>query len=315
MKIAILDGNNISYKIYSQFHEGKSGLLKNSFGEPTTVIFGFLRSLDKLVKRTSFDKCIVAWDVGGGSKFRKKIYPDYKGNRTYKDMKPYFEELDACRDYMKIFGFNQAVVKGIEADDVIAWLAEKLRVDHTVIIISDDKDYFQLVKRGIKIYRPIKDEFINSVYVKDEYSISPKYYSLLQAIVGEKTDNIPGIKGIGPVTAAKLINDYGTTIKEIVKNCDHQRWAEIIKASGKQLKINHKLTKLRKKDSHYDERDLEILNKCIKKTFSTKSRKIKRINRLRDHLEIKMINVGYILRRIGIDITGNIPPPKDEVVI
>jgi len=315
MKIAIIDGNNLSFKAYAVHKESKSGLLRSSFGDPTTVIFSILRSLDKLARKTKFDKCIIAWDVGGGSKFRKKIFPEYKGNRNYKDMQDYFDELDACRDYMKVFGFTQAIVKGIEADDIIAWLATKLRQEHKVVIISDDKDYYQLVKRNIKIYRPIKEEFVNDVWVEDEFGIKPKYYSLLQAIVGEPGDNIPGIRGIGPVTAAKFIRSFGTTIRKIVKKCDNERWKDVLKDSRNQLIINHKLTRLRNKDNHYYEKDLEKLNKVLTDLFQPKKRKVRRVNRLRDNLELKSINVVYVLRRIGISIEGYSKPPKDEVII
>ena len=315
MKIAIVDGNNLSFKAYSVMKESRSGLLRNSLGEPTTVIFGLLRSLDKLVIRTKFDRVIITWDIGGGNQYRRNIYKDYKGNRDYKDMSDYFEELDACRNYMKVLGFNQAKVKGIEADDLIAWMAHKLRDENKVVIISDDKDFFQTVKKGIKVYRPIKDEFINPTWVEDEFGVKPKYFSLLQAFTGDKVDNIPGIKGIGPVTASKLIDEYGTTVNMIVKNCDHKRWADEIKKSRKKLKIYHRLTKLRDKDEHYTDEELTLLNKCLKKAATQKKRKVKKINMIRDNLEIKSVNLVYILRRIGILVEGYIKPPKNDVII
>ena len=171
------------------------------------------------------------------------------------------------------------------------------------------------MKKGIRVYRPIKDEFINPIWVEDEFGVKPKYFSLLQAFMGDKVDNIPGIKGIGPVTASKLINEFGTTINMIAKNCDHKRWADPIKKSRKKLKIYHKLTKLRTKDEHYNDEELALLNKCLRIASTQKKRKVKKINMIRDNLEIKSVNLPFILRRIGIDIVGHVKPPKEDVVV
>jgi len=157
MKIALIDGNNLAYKAYSRFSESKTGLLKTSVGVPTTVIFSLLRMLNVLVERTKFDKCIICWDVSG-SHYRKALYPEYKAHRKTKDMKEYYDELDSARNYLKQLGFVQAICKGVEADDVIGFLSEHLsKQKHKIVIISDDKDFYQLCKHRVKIYRPIVD--------------------------------------------------------------------------------------------------------------------------------------------------------------
>lgn len=312
MKIAILDGNNLAYRIFSQFSESRAGLLTNSVGLPTTIIFGFLRSLSMLAERTSFDRIVVCWDVSG-SKFRKKIYPEYKAHRVDKDMQDYYDELDACREYMKVFGFNQAVAKGIEADDVVAWLSKRL-IDkkHKVVIISDDKDYFQLIKRHIRIFRPIKDEFVNKTWVENEFGVPPKFMALLQALIGDKVDNIPGIRGIGPVTGSKLISTYGTDIDSLITNCEHEKWGPIIKEKAEELKIYYRLTKLRIRNGEYEEWERVRLKKCLREAMDEKKPTLKRVIRLANDLEFRKINVPFILKRIGISVKGNVKPREAE---
>jgi 5'-3' exonuclease len=101
MKIAIIDGNNLAYKAYAQFVESKYGLLKNSMGVPTTIIFSLMRTLSLLANKTSCDKVIICWDIGGGNQWRRNIFPLYKKNRSYKDMNDYFAELESARIYFK----------------------------------------------------------------------------------------------------------------------------------------------------------------------------------------------------------------------
>jgi len=315
MKVAIIDGNGLSFRIFAQFKDSPTGLLKNNVGLPTTVIFGFLRSLLKLAERIKFDSSIVTWDVTG-SKFRKKVYPKYKAHRKHKDMKDYYEELDACRDYMKVFGFNQAVARGIEADDVIAWLSRKLKKDgHSPIIVSDDKDFYQCA-RGVRIFRPIKNEFVNTEWVKNEFGIHPKHMALLQALTGDKVDNIPGIRGIGPKTASKLINEFGTTVDKLVDNCNHKRWGSILKEERENLKTYLQLTTLRRQLKEYKKWERKRLRKCLKEAFVRKHPKLKKVIQLKEDLELETIDIVFLLRRIGIQVLGkNGKQKRPEIIV
>lgn len=314
MKVAIIDGNNLAYKLYATFKESKGGLLHSSAGIPTTVIYGLVRMLGALAKKSKFDQCIVCWDVGGGSAYRKSIYPEYKANRKEKkiDLTDYYAEVESAREYLKEFGFNQGIVKGVEADDVIGWLAVTLRDrGHTAIIVSDDKDFYQLCGRRLKIYRPIKDDWMTSSDVCDEFGLKRcSDFARMRALTGDPKDNIPGFRGMGPKTAVKLFNEYSNNLGLLIANCDHERWGPIIQEGEEQIWLSYSLSKIRCKDRFYDSSDLKKL-KCIQKTFDkpivTDMRMIQHYKTL---LEIKTPNFIQILKMIGIKIKGK---PKGKV--
>src|SRR5690348_6984651 len=126
MRIALIDGNNLAYKSYSAFKEGKGGLLTNSVGIPTTVIFSLLNTFENLTKNVQFDRIVLFWDVTG-SYYRKSLFKFYKKHRKYVDMADYFAELDSAREHFERMGVNQIILKGFEADDLIGYLAHKLK--------------------------------------------------------------------------------------------------------------------------------------------------------------------------------------------
>jgi len=315
MKIAILDGNNLAFKIFSRFKESRSGLLKNSLGIPTTVFFGFLRTLNLLVEKTKCDKTIICWDISG-SYYRKKIFPLYKKHRKVLDMKEYYEELDSARKYFKRLGLNQATAKGIEADDLIGFLAYYFKdKKEKVIIVSDDKDYYQLVTSGIKIFRPIKNEFINELFVKEEYGMLPKFLPRIKALTGENTDFIPGVadideknlklikKGLGEKTAIKILKNR-KNLKDAIENCEFERWNDLLKLKRKQIFLSYKLSRIRTKKKQYLDWEQDLLLKALESLKEIKKPKVKTILRLMADLEIQSINIIFILKKLGIQLKG-----------
>lgn len=317
MKIAILDGNNIAFGIYSSFKESPRGLLRNSFGVPTTVIFGLLRTFSALAQKTSFDRIVICWDVTG-SKYRKKIFPLYKSHRKYVDMKDYFGELDSARAYIEKFGFNQLIAPGIEADDVIGYFSSFLvKNGDEVIIISDDKDFFQLTRKGIKIYRPIKNEFVTKSFVMEEFGVKPKILIKAKAITGEDTDFIPGICdinveekklikcGLGISNALKILNGK-KTLTEAIDTCTMDRWKDKLKVKRNQILLSYKLARIRNKEKYYEDWELKILKSLEPKALEERRVKVKDIAKLANDLEIKAFSVPLTLRKIGIKMDGNI---------
>ena len=326
MKIAILDGNNICYKIWSAMNEGKSGLLKTSEGIPTSVIYGLLKTINSLTEKTRIDRFVVCWDVGGGSKYRKSIYPLYKGNRSYKDMGDYFKELDSVRDYLDVFGIRQGIAKGIECDDLIGYLSAIYSdMGNSVIIVSDDKDFYQLVKKTgnggmatgkIKIFRPIKNEFINYEEVKEMFGgMLPRHLPRIKALTGEDSDFIPGVadideknrklikKGLGEKTAMKIL--YGKkNLREAIDLCNLNRWKELLKKKRKQIKLSYKLAKIRIWKDDYQDWEKKVLDVSLEKIIYSEKVgvNIRKINRLVNALEIKSFNVIGLLRKIGVNL-------------
>jgi len=323
-KIALIDGNGLSFGIYQQFACGKEGLLQNSVGIPTTVMFGMLRSLNVLVEKTNFDYCVLCWDLYG-SYYRRGIWPEYKKARKEKeqpfDMKEYFSELDDARMYFEKLGISQAIAEGVEADDLIGWLAVKYanRKDN-VVIISNDKDFYQLPARRIKIYRPIKEEYVTGEDIKELFEM-PKasYYNRMLALIGDK-DEVPGIYRLGEKTAIKLLKEYDWNFKKLVKEHEKEYATEKDGEKKKLAKIKPsrflalKMARIRVKDKQYLDWEVKLLKDIWKKVGDIKEKnsvKMSTINQLRDFLEIKKVNVSAVLRKIGVNVSGKIKKRKE----
>jgi DNA polymerase-1 len=318
MKVAILDGNNMAFAIWSQFKESRGGLLKTSMGIPTTVIFGLLRTLDALVKKTEFDRIAICWDISG-SYYRRKLYPLYKKHRKYIDMKDYFAELDSARKYLEIFGINQCIAKGIEADDVMGYLAWSLKKQgHRIVIISNDKDFYQVLKKeSIKIYRPIMDHFKTERDIIEESGVKPKQLIRMKALMGEDSDFIPGCLDVDEVNiklikcqfgevAAKKVLDGKKNLADAIDNCAIEKWKDRLKTKREQIMISYKLARIRTKEEMYEDWEKELLKGLVDKATQQNQIKVKKILRISNDLEIKSVNIPMVLRRLGIKVIGNV---------
>lgn len=182
---------------------------------------GFLKSLASLTKKFSPKKIVVVWETGGSSR-RLKLFPDYKNrrkpkrtNRFYGDMVPDSEENESYQkqilvellNYLPVF---QVHMENCEADDIIAYLSKSYFADEEKMIISSDKDFYQLLDEKTKIYRPGKKVLYKAQDVIDEYNIDPKNFVIAKALSGDPSDNIPGIERVGFKTLAKkfdLLNE------------------------------------------------------------------------------------------------------------
>jgi DNA polymerase-1 len=186
-------------------------------GDPIGGIVGFLLSLQKIVRETRPDGIVIAWDGEGGSLRRKQSVKEYKEgrnplrlNRSIRAMSNSEESENKLWQQMKLFEFlNQTPViqllfDSVEADDLIAYTCHNERFeDWQKIIVSSDKDFYQLLDDKTVVMRPIQKEVVNKKQVLEEYEISPKNFAIARAISGDKSDNLPGISGVGLSTVAK----------------------------------------------------------------------------------------------------------------
>ncbi|MBW1616286.1 MAG: DNA polymerase I [Deltaproteobacteria bacterium] len=209
----LIDG---SAYIHRAYHAIAS--LSNSEGLPTNAIFGFTNMLIKLQESKKPDYWGISFDVKGPV-FRHEIYSDYKANRP-----PMKEDLIVQIPYIKDVSnaFNISVVeqKGYEADDVIGSL--KIAAESAgffVVMVTSDKDFLQLITEKTSIWDPMKAKLIDLKTVKDSYGIQPLQMIDMMALTGDKSDNVPGIAGIGPKTALVLIKEYGS-LENLYKNLD-----------------------------------------------------------------------------------------------
>ena len=224
--LILLDGNNLLYRSFWAIKQP----LKTSSGQPTGAVFGFTNTLKKIMDNYDFKYIAVAFDRHEDT-FRKKIYPEYKANRQTMP-----EELISQVPYIKrittALGAISLEKPGFEADDIIATLSQRSSnrgID--VIIISGDKDLLQLVGPKIKVFDPLKNITFNEDTVYERFGVKPANILDMLALMGDKSDNIPGVPGIGQKTATDLIVKFGS-IEELLSQTDS------IKSIKQREKIN-----------------------------------------------------------------------------
>ncbi|MDR1375491.1 MAG: hypothetical protein LBJ45_01610 [Holosporaceae bacterium] len=210
---ALVDGSGFMYRAYYGLPP-----LTNSCGQPVGAVYGFCSMLISLLERHKSDLFCVALDSGRRT-FRSEIYAEYKANRdeTPPDLKLQFPLMkEACA----AFGIPIVAMVGFEADDLIATYARKLSAqEYEVRIISCDKDLMQLVDDRVHIFDPLKFKIVRSEDVMAKYGVFPSQMAAFQALMGDPSDNIPGVQGIGPKTASKLLNEF-QTLEGIYRNID-----------------------------------------------------------------------------------------------
>jgi len=210
----------------------------DTHGNPIGGCIGFLKSLQKVCRKFNPDEIIVCWDGHGGSESRKKMNKNYKHgrapvrfNRRLIDLPPEKQEenkayqLIRLMEYLNEMPTIQIVIDHVEADDVIALAARNPIYDSwNKMIISSDKDFFQLCSDDTCVYRPIQDKIVCKQDILDEFKIHPKNFALARAIVGDKSDNLEGVAGAGLKTVAKrfpfLAQDDEYDTEDILRNCN-----------------------------------------------------------------------------------------------
>jgi len=224
MKFILLDGNSFCYRAFYAIRD-----LKTSKGEPTNAVYGFITMLEKMLKDLSPDGVAATFDLKGPT-FRHKRYKDYKIQRPPMP-DDLVSQIPIIKEVVRAYNIPVFEKEGYEADDVIATLAKKLEKNgHEVLIATADKDILQLVNKKIKVVNPQKDNFIyDEAAVKARFGVEPKRVVEIMALMGDASDNIPGVPGIGDKTASKLIVEFGT-LEGVLKNID--------KIKGEKLKEN-----------------------------------------------------------------------------
>ena len=216
-------------------------------GTPVNAVFGFTNMLVKLIEDYRDEKLIVIFDAAREN-FRNKIYKDYKANRgeTPEDLIPQFDLIKKC---VRAFNIPQLEIEGFEADDIIAtYSIEASKINIPSLIVSSDKDLMQLVNEKVKMLDPMKNKKIDINEVIEKFGVEPNKVVQIQALMGDKVDNIPGALGIGPKIALELIKEYGD-IEGLIKNADkikQEKRRNIIKNSVSDIRVSLKLVTLDK---------------------------------------------------------------------
>lgn len=203
-EVYLVDGSAYIYRAYHAVAP-----LSNDAGMPTHAVFGFVNILRRLIKEKEPRYLAVAFDMRGPV-FRHEIYPEYKANRP-----PMPEDLAVqiphIKELVRAMNIPCFETSGMEADDIIASAATLLgKKGHRVIVVSGDKDLLQLVDDQVVMWDPMKKKVMDASAVLEKYHVRPDQLLDCYSLMGDSSDNVPGVPGVGPKTAEKLINAHGS---------------------------------------------------------------------------------------------------------
>ncbi|MEC7885893.1 MAG: DNA polymerase I [Pseudomonadota bacterium] len=208
--LILIDGSAYLYRAFYALPP-----LQNNQGQETGAIHGFIKAINKIIQDYKPTNIAVVFDPKGKN-FRHDIYPEYKANRS-KMPKELSSQIPILYTALDLIGLRPIIKDGVEADDIIGTFARKFSKEGIKIeIFSGDKDFAQLVNKNINIINPVNFERLDEKGIEKKYEISPRYFIDYLSLMGDKSDNIPGVPGIGSKTAIKIINEY-KTIDNIIK--------------------------------------------------------------------------------------------------
>ncbi len=240
-RLILVDGSGYIFRAYYALPP-----MNNSKGIPTNAVYGFCNMMLRLIEEHPQDKILLILDAGKNT-FRNTLYPEYKANRgeAPEDLIPQFGII---REAIEAFGLDVIEKKDFEADDVIASYV-KYGEDNKIptTVFSSDKDLFQLLSPNTRIMDPMKNVEIDEAKVMEKFGVGSDRITDVQALIGDSVDNIPGVPGIGPKTAAKLINEFGTfeELLEKKEQISNVRIKNLIHDHEESAKISHQLVILK----------------------------------------------------------------------
>lgn len=281
-KILIIDGLNTFLRSFSIINHFNSN--HNHIGG----LIGFLKSLGYAIKLVEPTRVIIVFDGPGGSASKKNLYPDYKANRNtgrttnYTVFQDKEEENDAINNqmlrllqYLQLLPLDIICIDALEADDVIGYLVQKYENEEEVsqiTLMSADKDFLQLVSSKTQVYSPTKKKFYKIPQVLEEYGVHPNNFLIMKTLLGDDSDNLPGINGLGPKKFQKLFGEVLKKepiidLKEIFLLSENNIESNVLYGRileyKKQLEINYTLMNL--KNIPISNENKEIIEFILKK--------------------------------------------------
>lgn len=260
-RVLVIDALNMYFRAYIV----DPSLSAN--GQPIGGLKGFFKILQKLVRETKPDKIVICWDGPNGSQKRRTVVKEYKAgrkpirlNRSIKNMTE-AEEMEnkiwqqtRLYEYLNHTPVIQTMIPSIEADDVISYVT-KICAEFKgwqKVIVSSDKDFFQLCDDNTILYRPIQKEVLNKNLILEKHGIHPENFALARALSGDKSDNLPGISGVGLKTVSKrfpfFADEKTVTIEQLEEYCasidSNLKVYENILENIDTVKLNYKMMQL-----------------------------------------------------------------------
>lgn len=218
-RLFLLDGMALAYRAYYAFIQQP---LTNSKGENTGAVYGFVTFLNRILSQEYPDHIAVVFDTAKPT-FRHKAYPEYKATRQ-KMPEDLSSQIGILKDVVRAYNIPSIELEGYEADDIMGTLARRAEKENVLtFLVTGDKDFMQLVSEKIKIYKPGKQgteaEILSFKEVKDKFGVTPDKVVDVLGLIGDTSDNVPGVPGVGEKTAIPLIQQYGS-IEEVYRNIE-----------------------------------------------------------------------------------------------
>ncbi|MET3721498.1 MULTISPECIES: DNA polymerase I [unclassified Arthrobacter] len=245
-RLLVLDGHSMAFRAFFALPADK---FSTANGQHTNAIHGFTSMLINLIKEQKPTHIAVAFDVSDETTHRKAEYSEYKGgrNETPREMSG---QIDLIDKVMQAWGIKTIKLPGFEADDILATLAAMGdKAGFEVLLVSGDRDAFQLITDNVFVLYPKKGVSdiprMDAAAIQEKYFVTPAQYSDLAALVGETADNLPGVPGVGPKTAAKWINLYGG-LEGVLEHLDAigGKVGDALRANVEGVKRNRRLNRL-----------------------------------------------------------------------
>lgn len=223
-KILIIDGLNMFIRCFVVVPT------MDTNGDPIGGIVGFLKSMKAQIREVQPDRVVVAWDGDGGSQRRRGVYSDYKEGRKVRlnrelgtegaqiEQENMRSQLKRLKQFLELVGTVQIEVEDIEADDVIAFLCKFVFADNEKVVVTSDRDMLQLVDNRTLVYSPTKKMYWTRAEMMEKMNVMPENYIFVKALMGDCSDNIKGMGGIGEKTALKLfpfLSEHESNLEEI----------------------------------------------------------------------------------------------------
>ena len=241
-QLLIIDGHAYAYRAFYAIRE-----LRAADGQPTNAIYGFIKMVEKMRLALQPTHLIVVWD-GGLNAERMALLPEYKANRaeTPADLRPQFDQI---RDYLAAAGFADLQVEGVEADDYIGCLARHAAgAGWRVVIASSDKDFMQLVSEHVGLLNPNDKSgtIWGAVQVRAKSGVEPEQVPDWLALMGDTVDNIAGVPGVGPKTAAELLKQFGSVngLLERLSEVKSEKLRASLSAAAERVRRNLTMVRL-----------------------------------------------------------------------
>ncbi len=248
-KVLIIDGLNTFIRVFSVIPT------TNEDGIHVGGIVGFLRSIGYTINMVRPTRTIIVFDGKGGSNRRRKLFPEYKQNRKTKyrvnrsydfasqedEKQNMMMQLSRCVEYLDTLPVTVMSYDNIEADDTIGYLCRQVLTESKITVMSTDKDFLQLADDRIKIWSPTKKKMYDQKMVMDEYGINSHNYIWYRVLDGDKSDNIPGIRGLGLKTIQKklpfLTENRIVNIDEVIDTLPESK--DIIELNYKLMQLSN----------------------------------------------------------------------------